>query len=64
MKFQNEFAHTNNHARTMVGAMTSCIDIRIGIVMKESVAGPIISFVVIQIVRGQGKRERTFKLAR
>ena len=48
----------------MVGAMTSRIDIRIGIVMKESVAGPIISFVVIQIVRGQGKRERTFKLAR
>ena len=46
--------------RTIVGAITT----RIGYFLKESIAGSIISFVVIQIVWGKGKRERTFKLAR
>jgi hypothetical protein len=44
-KHQNGFAHANHPVRTMQGAITSRIDIRIGHFSKESIASSIISFV-------------------
>ena len=45
IKRQNGFTHANHPVGTIVGAITSRIDIRIGIFSKESIAGSIISFV-------------------
>ena len=43
IKHQNGFAHANHPVRTIVGAITTRIDIRIGLFSKESFAGSIIS---------------------
>ena len=45
IKCQNGFTHANHPVRTIAGAITSRIDIRIGHFPKESIAGAIISFV-------------------
>jgi hypothetical protein len=49
-KRQNGFAYASHPVRTIVGAITNLTDIRIGLFSKESIAGPIISFVGSRLI--------------
>ncbi|MGB5260429.1 MAG: hypothetical protein WBO34_07905 [Gammaproteobacteria bacterium] len=43
---RNEFAHASHPSGNMVGAISTLIDIRIGVFPNEFIAGAIISFAI------------------